>query len=1114
MDDVSIPNQAPPPAAPQAPTQQYTVYTSANDISYEPELALKEGLGMVKTIRTSMQNLKVGSKLRQEVWLRELKSLEEETTPKTLIAVCGATGAGKSSLLNAVLDDNIVPTSGMRACTAVVTEIGYHDKNTIDADVSFLTEAEWRAELAVLLHDLVDEDGSLKRTTDLKSDAGVAWHKVSAVYPTLSQQKLVTMSVDQIIAYDRRVSQILGTTKVIVARNSKVFGAEIAKYIDSKEARGKKKDKKKEQEKVDGKSLMDKVREAAGNSRKKEKTDVNGPAFWPLVRQVNVRCKAACLSTGAILVDLPGVADANAARAGIAKNYMKKCQCIWVLAPITRAVDDKTARDLLGEAFKLQLMSDYDDHTITFIASKCDDISCSEVISALNLDDETELQDIEDEIERNEEETKERKEEKSNAVKLIKAIDLELKNLRPLLAEHQNHLEAIKQGIPFTPTLTASGKKNKSKNKKRKNNRSDKERSPKRRRSDDQDEFIISDDDDDEGNDTDISSTHSDEDDSASDSNKSDTDGGSDDESEKSEKSGDEEDDDEDEEEVVTEDFLKAKIDSAKEAIKEARARLNEARGQKKSANDRLDILKKEFGRIQRRKNAFCSLKRSEFSKEVLKEDFRTGLKDLDDAAAEERDPNNFDPTQNLRNYDAVNLPVFTCSSRDYVRLTGQVKGDGEPTCFTDKESTSIPALQSWCHTLTLSSRTRSSNMFYSHLRAFANSIKTYVHGIGDITAIDREYLREKWESNVTQGDGSLTGDDDDFDYARWGPIDFMDNPLAMSIGMDHLYAMPEPNPPQPKRNEHGQLAGVAPRLAREFSVVIDKSVKDLQAKFQDGLEDRCRVGAGQAAESALAISDEFAASMHWASYRATLRRHGSFRRDLNVELLAPFTRNIATTWGAIFEQDLFAPFGVDALAVINQLLEDVEASAALGLKDRVKTQGELCREEAKVAMQKSIEVVRNTLNSEQKEISRCLAPHVQSNLLDGYDLAMEERGTGSVARQKMVFHRYVAECKDDMFDDGADTLMDKLSDAAKAVGDVLDSNFGDLAKKIEVNLSVLWEPTQDDPRQVIARREMVDVVTSVLEQIDLWTQAAKDKREEVAAVQALLETDNDVDMN
>jgi len=64
------------------------------------------------------------------------------------------------------------------ACTAVVTELAFHKKSTIDADISFLSELEWRQELEVLLHDLVDEGGGIKRLTDLKSDAGVAWQKV------------------------------------------------------------------------------------------------------------------------------------------------------------------------------------------------------------------------------------------------------------------------------------------------------------------------------------------------------------------------------------------------------------------------------------------------------------------------------------------------------------------------------------------------------------------------------------------------------------------------------------------------------------------------------------------------------------------------------------------------------------------------------------------------------------------------------------------------------------------------------------------------------------------------------------------------------------------------
>lgn len=63
-----------------------------------------------------------------------------------------------------------------------MTEIGYHDKDTIVAEVEFLALAEWKAELEILLDDLVEEDGHLKRLSDLRSDAGVAWHKVGVLF--------------------------------------------------------------------------------------------------------------------------------------------------------------------------------------------------------------------------------------------------------------------------------------------------------------------------------------------------------------------------------------------------------------------------------------------------------------------------------------------------------------------------------------------------------------------------------------------------------------------------------------------------------------------------------------------------------------------------------------------------------------------------------------------------------------------------------------------------------------------------------------------------------------------------------------------------------------------
>jgi hypothetical protein len=59
-----------------------------------------------------------------------------------------------------------------------VTEIGYHDDDSILAEVEFLARSEWKAELEILLDDLVEENGKLKRLSDLRTDAGVAWHKV------------------------------------------------------------------------------------------------------------------------------------------------------------------------------------------------------------------------------------------------------------------------------------------------------------------------------------------------------------------------------------------------------------------------------------------------------------------------------------------------------------------------------------------------------------------------------------------------------------------------------------------------------------------------------------------------------------------------------------------------------------------------------------------------------------------------------------------------------------------------------------------------------------------------------------------------------------------------
>ncbi len=65
--------------------------------------------------------------------------------------------------------------------------------------------------------------------------------------------------------------------------------------------------------------------------------------LWPLVTKVQIRCSSPILSTGLVVVDLPGEADANLARRDVGKKYKKKCNHMGIVTHAVRAKDDGTA---------------------------------------------------------------------------------------------------------------------------------------------------------------------------------------------------------------------------------------------------------------------------------------------------------------------------------------------------------------------------------------------------------------------------------------------------------------------------------------------------------------------------------------------------------------------------------------------------------------------------------------------------------------------------------------------------------------------------------------------------------------------------------------------------
>lgn len=85
----------------------------------------------------------------QQEWLKRADTLKAKSQRlRTVVAVAGATGAGKSSLINALLDEEkLLPTSGFRACTAVITEISYNEsddpRKAYRAEIEFISQDDW-----------------------------------------------------------------------------------------------------------------------------------------------------------------------------------------------------------------------------------------------------------------------------------------------------------------------------------------------------------------------------------------------------------------------------------------------------------------------------------------------------------------------------------------------------------------------------------------------------------------------------------------------------------------------------------------------------------------------------------------------------------------------------------------------------------------------------------------------------------------------------------------------------------------------------------------------------------------------------------------------------------
>ncbi|GJC95569.1 tat pathway signal sequence [Colletotrichum higginsianum] len=605
-------------------------------------------LGDIQTALAGITGLK-----RAQNWSKSIEKLRAEyKMPRFVIGVLGDTGSGKSSLINAVLDEErVVPTNCMRACTAVITEISWNTNEDpakkYRAEIEFITQAEWTTEVIALHRDILDLNGNLSPDIrNIDSDAGIAYAVLRAVYPKHTDQQF--RETDPfVLANFVKVREVIGKTQVVEEAECGSFYSKIQSFVDSEEKHSKN------------------AAEPA-NKAPHEQT----MAFWPLIKVVRIFLKSEVVSSGVVLVDLPGGRDSNATRAAVAAKYVKECSRLWVVAPITRAVDDKTAKTLLGDHFKQQLKYDGAYNNITFICTKADDISLDEAAPSLGI--EILIAKEQERKTRTEKEIEEKKGAVTALEPQISSLQETLNNISRDNKEWQGLRKLVSQGLRVVAPTTSPQKR-----KHFQPLTAEEPVSAKKVKK----EF--------ESIDADDTSDESDLDDN--------------------------DDADDDQPAPLTLEVTREKLDELKATKKSVKEEKKNMVGRMSQLKEEIKNLRKQRSDIKTNMHRQCIQGRNMYSRDAIKQDFAFGLKEFDEELLAEQQQNGPQQAQGETDYEQIgnNLPVFCISSRGYQQLRNRMKKDQKVVGFTSLEDTEIPGLR--YHTLELAAAIQASH-FRHHL--------------------------------------------------------------------------------------------------------------------------------------------------------------------------------------------------------------------------------------------------------------------------------------------------------------------------------------------------------------------------------------------------------------